>query len=84
MLFKYLNSCMKIAVGKMKFSSRRMKGVSERSFLPIKVPFSKDSSHAEVLEKCISRVSLNRHFVTIFTFLATIRYGVMHPRGNVF
>ena len=42
----------------MNFSSKRMKGVSDRSFMPIKIPFEKDCTHSEVLKQCRSRVSL--------------------------
>lgn len=48
---------MQLTVGRMRFNAKKMKGTSDRSFLPIKVPFKKESTHSEVLEKCITRVS---------------------------
>ena len=40
----------------MKFDAKKMKGVADRSFLPIKVAFNKEYTHSQVLEKCISQV----------------------------
>ena len=35
---------------------RKEKGVLERSFLPIKSPLHKESTHSEVLAKCTNQV----------------------------
>ena len=54
----YYGCVLQSTIGKMKFCSRRMKGFADQSFMPIKVAFHKESTHAEVLEKCIHMVSV--------------------------
>lgn len=46
---------LQISVGRMHFSSKVNKGVIDRTFVPVKVARHKESSHADVLSKCISR-----------------------------
>ena len=40
----------------MQFDSKKQKGVLDRSFVLLKIPLHKDSTHAEVLAKCIEKV----------------------------
>ena len=59
---------LKISVGKMNFSFTKQKGVLDRAFIPIKVPLHRESSHSEVLAKCINQVftySVLPYFVSV-------------------
>lgn len=43
----------------MNYSAVKQKGTLDRSFTCIKVPFHKDSTHSDVLAKCIDQVYKN-------------------------
>ena len=40
----------------MVFDAKRLKGVIDRSFIPVKVPLHKESTRTEVHSKCTSQV----------------------------
>ena len=40
----------------MNFDYKKQKGVLERAFIPVKVPLHKESTHLDVLAKCIEKV----------------------------
>ena len=42
----------------MRYDREKQKGIQDRSFIPVKVPLHKDSSHSEVIAKCIQNVSV--------------------------
>ena len=65
----------------MKFGSKRMKGAADQSFLPIKVPFNKENTHSEVLEKWISQVR-NDTYNIVEVFVYTCRCGVTLQKDN--
>ena len=61
----------------MHFSRKANKGVIDRTFVPVKVALHRESSHADVLSKCIQQVNRVAYFLASLLLFVICRFGKM-------